>query len=131
MVSKTMLAAVITFPNHFTSLPPISRFPLTKVQYRNYPAKPNSNLSLSLVSCANLIYKCCDSGAVTAARGLFDEMPERMISGYTTNCQDPNVWAVLRGVLADGAGPNEYTLSSVLKACKGLDWSLAGCMGWR
>ncbi|XP_020264133.1 putative pentatricopeptide repeat-containing protein At1g56570, partial [Asparagus officinalis] len=101
-----------------------------KVHYRSSPAKSKPNPNLSLISCTNLIKSCCDSGAVSAARRLFEEMTERdvvvwtaMISGYTSNNQYTNSWALFKNMLSHDVKPNAYTLSSVLKACKGLEVS--------
>lgn len=91
---------------------------------------PNSYPNLSLLSCTKLIKFYCDSGMVAASRRLFDEMLERdvvvwtaMITGYTSNKQFIDAWVMFKDMVAYGARPNGYTLSSVLKACKGLEWS--------
>ncbi|KAL7119935.1 hypothetical protein ACP275_02G092200 [Erythranthe tilingii] len=70
-----------------------------------------------------------EMGLVKEARILFDEMPDRdvvawsaMISGYTSCNSHANAWRMFQEFLRDGAGvqPNEYTFSSVLKACKNM-----------
>lgn len=60
------------------------------------------------------------------ARSLFDEMPDRdvvawsaMINGYTSCNRHTEAWTTFRDMLTD-VQPNEFTFSSVLKACKGM-----------
>ncbi|EAY73635.1 hypothetical protein OsI_01524 [Oryza sativa Indica Group] len=72
------------------------------------------------------ISSLCSRGAVCHARALFDEMPERdvvawtaMLSGYASNGLRREALDVFRRMVAAGAAPNEYTLSSVLTACRG------------
>ncbi|KAL9673797.1 hypothetical protein QQ045_030059 [Rhodiola kirilowii] len=57
-------------------------------------------------------------------------MPERdviawttMISGYTSSNQYANAWLMFTAMLKEGCEvvkPNAYSVSSVLKACKGM-----------
>ena len=61
------------------------------------------------------------------ARKLFDEMPERdvvawtaMINGYTSCSNYTRAWMVFREMMNEELEPNAYTISSVLKACKGM-----------
>jgi pentatricopeptide repeat protein len=59
---------------------------------------------------------------------LFDEMPERdvvawttMISGYTHCNEYTQAWSVFVDMVKNGNDPpNAFTISSVLKACKGM-----------
>ncbi|KAL5229117.1 hypothetical protein ABZP36_017382 [Zizania latifolia] len=75
-----------------------------------------------------LIKTLCARGAVCHARALFDEMPEpyrdvvswtAMLSGYASNGRHREALDVFRRMVAAGACPNEFTLSSVLTACRG------------
>uniref|UniRef100_A0ACD5VG83 Uncharacterized protein n=1 Tax=Avena sativa TaxID=4498 RepID=A0ACD5VG83_AVESA len=73
-----------------------------------------------------LIKSLCASGALCHARVLFDEMRDRdvvawtaMLSGYASNGCHRDALVLFRGMLAAGVGPNEFTLSSVLTACRG------------
>jgi len=75
----------------------------------------------------NLIQSYFDKGSVKEARQLFDEMPERdvvawttMIAGYASCNYDSLAWMMFHEMLREGVKPNAYTVSSVLKACKGL-----------
>ncbi|KVI04326.1 Pentatricopeptide repeat-containing protein [Cynara cardunculus var. scolymus] len=76
----------------------------------------------------NLIKAYFDTGLLKQARQVFDEMPERdvvawtaMISGYTA-CNRLNfAWMMFKDMMSDSLEhPNEFTFSSVLKACKGM-----------
>ncbi|KAL5983407.1 hypothetical protein ACLOJK_017492 [Asimina triloba] len=67
------------------------------------------------------------------ARNLFDETPERdvvmwtaMIAGYTSHSQHEHAWATFRDMIRAGQLPNEFTFSSLLKACKGMACGLRG-----
>lgn len=60
-------------------------------------------------------------------------MPERdvvawtaMISSYAANGLHEDAWATFHQMTANGVGPNAYTISSVLTACKGLGWLRGG-----
>ncbi|KAF0916917.1 hypothetical protein E2562_015091 [Oryza meyeriana var. granulata] len=73
-----------------------------------------------------LIKSLCACGALRHARALFDEMPDRdavawtaMLSGYSSNGRRREALDVFRRMFAAGVAPNEYTLSSVLTACRG------------
>ncbi|CAN4110932.1 unnamed protein product [Withania somnifera] len=75
-----------------------------------------------------------ERGLIREARTLFDEMPERdvvawttMISGYTSCKLHGRAWVVFSEMMryAD-VRPNEFTLSSTLKACKGINSSSCG-----
>ncbi|XP_011087505.1 putative pentatricopeptide repeat-containing protein At1g56570 isoform X2 [Sesamum indicum] len=77
----------------------------------------------------NVIKSYFETGLVREARTLFDEMPERdvvawsaMINGFTSCNLHVNAWTMFREMLRDeeDVKPNEYTFSSVLKACKSM-----------
>ncbi|KAL6627757.1 hypothetical protein ACP70R_031483 [Stipagrostis hirtigluma subsp. patula] len=74
----------------------------------------------------SLIKSLCARGAVRHARAVFDEMPDRdvvawtaMLSGYASNGRHREALDVFRRMSAAGVAPNEFTLSSVLTACRG------------
>ncbi|KAK1662119.1 hypothetical protein QYE76_050278 [Lolium multiflorum] len=80
-----------------------------------------------------LIKSLCAGGALCQARAVFDEMRDRdvvawtaMLSGYASNGCHGDALDLFRGMLAAGVGPNEFTLSSVLTACRGGGTCAAG-----
>uniref|UniRef100_K3XT44 Pentatricopeptide repeat-containing protein n=1 Tax=Setaria italica TaxID=4555 RepID=K3XT44_SETIT len=83
---------------------------------------------MSLKHATTLITSLCARGAVRHARDVFDEMPDRdvvawtaMLSGYASSGCHREALDVFRRMLAAGVVPNEFTLSSVLTACRGGD----------
>lgn len=79
------------------------------------------------VLATNLIKSYFDEGSVNEAHQLFGEMPERdviawtaMIAGYTSCNYDSTSWMMFHEMLREGVKPNAFTVSSVLKACKGM-----------
>jgi pentatricopeptide repeat protein len=89
---------------------------------------------MSLKHATTLIKSLCARGAVRHARAVFDEMPDRdvvawtaMLSGYASSGCHREALDVFRRMLAAGVVPNEFTLSSVLTACRGGD--TGGCGG--
>ena len=81
---------------------------------------------MSLKHATTLIKSLCARGAVRHARALFDEMPDRdvvawtaMLSGYASSGCHREARDAFRRMLAAGVVPNEFTLSSVLTACRG------------
>ncbi|KAL6850022.1 hypothetical protein ACP4OV_020649 [Aristida adscensionis] len=73
-----------------------------------------------------LIRSLCARGALRHARSVFDEMPDRdvvawtaMLSGYASNGRHREALDLFRRMAAAGVAPNEFTLSSVLTACRG------------
>ncbi|CAI9776314.1 unnamed protein product [Fraxinus pennsylvanica] len=88
-----------------------------------FVAKPPSILA------TDLIKSYFEKGLVKEARVLFDEMPERdvvawssMISGYASCNLYNRAWTMFYEMMKDGVKvqPNQFTFSSVLKACKGM-----------
>ncbi|XP_047945213.1 putative pentatricopeptide repeat-containing protein At1g56570 [Salvia hispanica] len=86
------------------------------------------------VLATNVIKSYLEAGLVNDARILFDEMPDRdvvawsaMISGYTSCNRPADAWAAFRDMLPD-VRPNEFTFSSVLKACKTMNSLPRGAM---
>lgn len=77
-----------------------------------------------------------ERGLIREARALFDEMPERdvvawttMISGYTSCNLHGRAWVVFCEMMRNtDVRPNEFTLSSALKACKGINSSSRGAL---
>jgi pentatricopeptide repeat protein len=81
---------------------------------------------MSLKHATTLIKSLCARGVVRHARAVFDEMPDRdvvawtaMLSGYASSGCHREALDVFRRMLAAGVVPNEFTLSSVLTACRG------------
>jgi len=80
---------------------------------------------MSLKHATTLIKSLCMRGAVRHARAVFDEMPDRdvmawtaMLSGYASSGCHREARDAFRRMLAAGVVPNEFTLSSVLTACR-------------
>ncbi|KAL3591070.1 hypothetical protein D5086_009710 [Populus alba] len=77
----------------------------------------------------DLLKSCFEKGLISQARNLFDEMPERdvvawtaMISGYTHCNEYTQAWSVFVDMVKNDNAPlNAFTISSVLKACKGMN----------
>ncbi|XP_038879405.1 putative pentatricopeptide repeat-containing protein At1g56570 isoform X2 [Benincasa hispida] len=90
-----------------------------------------SNLSFTpkgpSIWATNLIKSYFEKGLTKEACNLFDEMPERdvvawtaMIVGFTSCNHYPQAWSVFCEMLRSEIQPNAFTMSSVLKACKGM-----------
>ncbi|KAA8545271.1 hypothetical protein F0562_020055 [Nyssa sinensis] len=90
----------------------------------NPPFQPKGPSTLA----TNLIISYFKKGLIGEARILFDEMPERdvvawtaMIAGYTSCNHHNHAWTVFCEMMREGTDrPNEFTMSSALKACKGM-----------
>ncbi|CAI9103584.1 OLC1v1002097C1 [Oldenlandia corymbosa var. corymbosa] len=132
MVSRTLLSSV-----HDHQIPQSVKNALKWAQAQsnqlNQPflAKPLSFLA------TNVIKSYFEKGQVREAQILFDEMPTKdvvtwtaMISGYTSCNLHKRAWEVFREMITDsrGAVPNEYTFSSALKACKGMESHFCGLL---
>ncbi|OEL14959.1 putative pentatricopeptide repeat-containing protein [Dichanthelium oligosanthes] len=81
---------------------------------------------MPLKHATTLVKSLCARGAVRHARAVFDEMPDRdvvawtaMLSGYASGGCHREALDVFRRMLAAAVVPNEFTLSSVLTACRG------------
>ncbi|EEF49987.1 pentatricopeptide repeat-containing protein, putative [Ricinus communis] len=68
-----------------------------------------------------------EKGLVREARNVFDEMLERdvvawtvMIAGYASCNEHAYAWSMFCDMVASEMNPNAFTISSVLKACKGM-----------
>ncbi|CAN1336518.1 Pentatricopeptide repeat-containing protein At3g24000, mitochondrial [Linum perenne] len=89
--------------------------------------------SVLLTTLINLYSKC---GSLDDARQLFDEMPDKrdivawtaLIAGFSQRDRPRDALVMFRRMLGLGLIPNEFTLSSVLKASSGL--GLAGFGKW-
>lgn len=113
-IRNSLLYAVMEPPN---SAPP-------------FTPKPPSILATGLLK------SYFERGLIREARTLFDEVPERdvvawttMISGYTSCNLHGRAWVVFCGMMrCTDVRPNEFTLSSTLKACKGMSSSSRGAL---
>lgn len=120
-----------------TNLPPQCHmfYHITKkVPFRKFHYDANFS-KVSTVTNTKLITDYFYQGFPAKARQVFDEMPHRdlvtwtsMISGYTSNAYHSDALALFRDMLAAGVTPNAFTLSSVIKACKGMDLQTSGEM---
>ncbi|KAG5033532.1 hypothetical protein JHK85_017514 [Glycine max] len=84
----------------------------------------NSNFKHDLVIQNSLLFMYARCGSLEGARRLFDEMPHRdmvswtsMITGYAQNDRASDALLLFPRMLSDGAEPNEFTLSSLVKCC--------------
>lgn len=109
---------------HLHQIPLFVRNSIQLVQ--NCTAPPFIPKSPSVLA-TNLMKSYFDEGLIGEARTLFDEMPEKdvvawtaMIAGYTSCCNHTRAWMVFREMMNEELEPNAYTISSVLKACKGM-----------
>ncbi|XP_061361439.1 putative pentatricopeptide repeat-containing protein At1g56570 [Gastrolobium bilobum] len=75
----------------------------------------------------DLIKSYFDKGSIEEAHTLFDEMSHRDVVAWTamiTGCiscnQHNRAWNAFCQMLRGGVQPNAFTISAVLKACKGL-----------
>ncbi|XP_012088861.1 putative pentatricopeptide repeat-containing protein At1g56570 [Jatropha curcas] len=76
----------------------------------------------------DLIKSYFEKGLVREARNLFDEMSERdvvawtaMIAGYASCDEHVYAWSMFCNMVKNALNPNAFTISSVLKACKGME----------
>lgn len=83
-----------------------------------------SQFNKDLVLQNTLLNTFCKCGSMVDARKVFDEMLEKdmvtwtaLITGYSQNDQPLDAIGLFPSMLAFGFQPNEFTLSSVLKAC--------------
>ncbi|OIT30327.1 PREDICTED: putative pentatricopeptide repeat-containing protein At1g56570 [Nicotiana attenuata] len=131
-----MNARKLVFQTHCTQIPQTIRNSLlcagTNPPSSNPPflPKPPSILATGLLK----LY--FERGLIREARTLFDEMPERdvvawttMISGYTSCNHHARAWVVFCEMMRyTDVRPNEFTFSSTLKACKGINSSSRGAL---
>ncbi|XP_056682953.1 putative pentatricopeptide repeat-containing protein At1g56570 isoform X2 [Spinacia oleracea] len=100
-------------------------------------SKPNPSFSPKYPSilATNIIKSYFDKGVIKEARKLFDEMPDRdvvtwtaMITGYTSCNYESFAWNIFYEMLKEGVKPNAFTVSSVLKCCKGMKCYSCGAL---
>jgi pentatricopeptide repeat protein len=124
MSTKRLLSA-----NNFHPFPPMMKNYLQWAQ--NTPTQKSGtpfNAKGTSILATDLLKSYCERGLTSQARNLFDEMPERdvvawttMISGYTHCNEYTQAWSVFVDMVKNGNDPpNAFTISSVLKACKGM-----------
>lgn len=125
MRTKRLLSYAATFQCH--KIPPTIKQSLQSVKKSSIQSDPPLIPKGPSILATNLIKSYFDEGLIEEARTLFDEMPERdvvswtvMIAGYTSfNCHN-QAWTVFVEMVRNEVNPNAFTLSSVLKACKGM-----------
>ncbi|KAK8935852.1 putative pentatricopeptide repeat-containing protein [Platanthera zijinensis] len=78
-----------------------------------------------LAAATDLIKSHFDSGRLSDARRVFDELPDRdvvawtaMVSGYASNARPEDAWGAFRAMASAGVSPNAFTVSSILSACR-------------
>ncbi|XP_052204317.1 putative pentatricopeptide repeat-containing protein At1g56570 isoform X2 [Diospyros lotus] len=122
---------------HYHQIPPFVRNSLllacnSTTPQNSLPFQPKRPSILA----TNLIKSYFDQGLVKEARVLFDEMPDRdvvlwsaMIAGYASCSYHADAWMVFCLMMKeDKEHPNEFTLSSALKACKGMNLLSCGAL---
>ncbi|KAJ4843683.1 hypothetical protein Tsubulata_016595 [Turnera subulata] len=113
------------------SFPPVAKHFLHWAQNAPptiHPSNPQSKARNPSILATGLIKSYFQNGQITEARILFDELPERdvvawtsMIAGYTSCNENALAWNMFCDMVKNGDDPpNSYTMSSVLKACKGM-----------
>ena len=130
MIKKRLLST-----SNFHPFPPMIKNYLQWAQntpkYQSSTAfKPKGTSILA----TDLLKAYFEKGLISRARNLFDEMPERdvvaltaMISGYTHCNEYTQAWSVFVDMVKnDNVPPNAFTISSVLKACKGMNSVFCG-----
>ncbi|KAJ9681717.1 hypothetical protein PVL29_017885 [Vitis rotundifolia] len=112
---------------HFHPIPLIVRNSIQLVQNCTTPPNPPFIPKGPSVLATTLIKSYFEKGLIREARTLFDEMPERdvvawtaMIAGYTSCNNRTHAWMVFCEMMNEELDPNAFTISSVLKACKGM-----------
>ncbi|GAU21550.1 hypothetical protein TSUD_35130 [Trifolium subterraneum] len=108
---------------HFRPIPLSVRNSLRRSIHLNAPFSPKDLTGLT----TDLLKSYFDKGLIEEAHSLFDEMHHRdviawtaMVTGYVSCNQYTRAWNMFSNMLKDGVNPNAFTVSSVLKACKGL-----------
>ncbi|KAI8027405.1 putative pentatricopeptide repeat-containing protein [Camellia lanceoleosa] len=117
-----------TIPHH--QIPPMVKNSLhwahnCTTQHNPPPFQPKGPSILA----TNLIKSYFDKGLIKEARMLFDEMPGRdvvawtaMIAGYASCNHHARSWVVFCEMMRKSKeNPNAFTMSSALKACKGMN----------
>ncbi|KAG0473299.1 hypothetical protein HPP92_015156 [Vanilla planifolia] len=94
------------------------------------PVKPMSRL----VAATNLIKFYFDRGLLSEARRVFDDLAGKdvvawtaMISGYASNARPDDAWSTFCAIGAAGVNPNAFTVSSILTACKTMEFYSCTC----
>lgn len=112
---------------HFHPIPWIVRNSLQWISNSSLQSNPSFTAKGPSIWATNLIKSYFDKGLTKEACILFDEMPERdvvtwtaMIVGFTSCNHYPQAWTVFCEMLRSEIQPNAFTMSSVLKACKGM-----------
>ncbi|KAK7392607.1 hypothetical protein VNO78_21050 [Psophocarpus tetragonolobus] len=84
----------------------------------------NSKFKDDLVIQNSVVFMYARCGSLKDARHVFDEMPSKdmvtwtsMITGYAQNECGVDALVLFPQMLRDGAKPNEFTLSSLVKSC--------------
>ncbi|KAG0475013.1 hypothetical protein HPP92_014699 [Vanilla planifolia] len=98
--------------------------------YVTNPVKPMSRL----VAATNLIKFYFDRGLLSEARRVFDDLADKdvvawtaMISGYASNARPDDAWSTFCAIGAAGVNPNAFTVSSILTACKTMEFYSCTC----
>ncbi|KAK4795611.1 hypothetical protein SAY86_027937 [Trapa natans] len=124
-----MSAKKLLVPNatRYNPIPEIVRNSIKCIQNRIVQSAPPFIAKDPSVLSTNLIKSYCEKGLVREARVLFDEMPMRdvvawtaMITGYALCEHRFQGWTLFCDMLRAEERPNEFSLSSVLKICKGM-----------
>ncbi|XP_059648408.1 putative pentatricopeptide repeat-containing protein At1g56570 [Cornus florida] len=131
MSSKKLLST-----SHHHLIPPMVRNSLQWVQNCTAQSKPPFQPKKPAILATNVIKSYFEKGMIRDARMLFDELPERdvvvwtvMIAGYTSCNYHSRAWNVFCEMMReDLENPNEFIMSSALKACKGMSSLSCGAL---
>ncbi|KAA0050956.1 putative pentatricopeptide repeat-containing protein [Cucumis melo var. makuwa] len=112
---------------HFHPIPLIVRNSLQWISNSTLQSNPPFTPKGPSFWATNLIKSYFDKGLTREACNLFNEIPERdvvtwtaMIVGFTSCNHYPQAWTMFSEMLRSEVQPNAFTMSSVLKACKGM-----------
>ncbi|CAK9174306.1 unnamed protein product [Ilex paraguariensis] len=116
------------FTSHYHKIPPAIRNSLQWTQNCTTPISQPFQPKGPSILATNLIKSYFEIGLIREAHTLFDEMPERdvvawtaMIAGYTSCNYYTRAWSLFCEMMRECPDhPNDFTLSSSLKACKGM-----------
>ncbi|KAK4852494.1 hypothetical protein QYF36_024644 [Acer negundo] len=137
MSTRKLISSTSKKSIHFHKIPPTI---LNSLNWADNNQTQSANPSLTpknpSILATNLIKSYCESGQINEARTLFDEMPERdvvawtaMIAGYTSFHYHTHAWRLFVEMAGTAAvDPNEYTVSTVLKASRSMKSFLYGTL---
>ncbi|KAK1584290.1 hypothetical protein Q3G72_031587 [Acer saccharum] len=136
MSTRKLISSTSKKSIHFHKIPPTILNSLNWADKNQTQSNPSLTPKSPSILATNLIKSYCESGQINEARTLFDEMPERdvvawtaMIAGYTSFHYHTHAWRLFVEMAGTAAvDPNEYTVSTVLKASRSMKSLLYGTL---